>query len=49
MSVSLMVATLLQRIAFRPLHPTSQLIPISYDITLNYDRTGGLHMEVAPR
>ncbi|PRW33565.1 cytochrome P450 [Chlorella sorokiniana] len=49
MSVSLMVATLLQRCRFRPLRPTTQLIPTAYDITLNFDRTGGLHMEVAPR
>lgn len=49
MSVSLMVATLLQRCRFTPLHPTTQLIPAAYDITLNFDRTNGLRMEVAPR
>ncbi|KAL4419812.1 hypothetical protein ABPG75_006910 [Micractinium tetrahymenae] len=49
MSVSLMVATLLQRCKFTPVRPTSQLIPAAYDITLNFDRTGGLLMEVAPR
>lgn len=97
MSVSLMLATLMQRCAFRPLRPTTQLIPASCepragwlarclgcalgcrcccrrrhagaaasaattgcssihlslpppdDITLNFDRTGGLKMEVAPR
>ena len=49
MSVSLMLATLLQRCRFRPLRPTSKLIPIAYDITMNFDRTGGLVMEVAPR
>eukprot|EP00887_Chlorella_sp_A99_P004562 scaffold84.g4562.t1 len=49
MSVSLMTATLLQRCRFRPVHPASPLPPIAYDITLNFDRTGGLKMEVAPR
>lgn len=49
MSVSLMVATLLQRCKFTPVRPTSQLIPATYDITMNFDRTGGLFMDVAPR
>lgn len=49
MSVSLVVATLLQRLRFRPVHPTSQLIPVAYDITMNYSRTDGLLMEVSPR
>lgn len=49
MSVSLMVATLLQRLRFRAVHPTSQLIPVAYDITMNYSRTNGLAMEVSRR
>ena len=49
MSVSLMAATLLQRLRFTPLHPSSQLIPAAYDITLNFAPTGGLHMAVEPR
>lgn len=38
-----------QRCKFTPVRPTSQLIPAAYDITLNFDRTGGLLMEVEPR
>lgn len=39
----------LQRCKFTPVRPTAQLIPAAYDITLNFDRTGGLLMEVEPR
>lgn len=39
----------LQRCKFTPVRPTSQLIPATYDITMNFDRTGGLFMDVAPR
>ena len=49
MSVALTAATLLQRFAFRPVLPASPLIPVAYDITMNYGPTSGLHMEVARR
>ena len=49
MSVTLMAATLLQRFRFRPVRPDSQLIPVQYDITMNFNATNGLHMEVEPR
>lgn len=50
MTVALAVATLVQRCAFRPLPPAADpLIPVSFDITMNFERTGGLRMEVAPR
>jgi hypothetical protein len=49
MSVTLMAATLLQRFKFRPVRPNSQLIPVQYDITMNFEMTHGLHMEVEPR
>jgi hypothetical protein len=45
MSVTLMVATLLQRFRFTPLHP----MDVDYDITLNFQKTGGLHMQLEPR
>ncbi|GLC47259.1 hypothetical protein PLESTB_001835900 [Pleodorina starrii] len=49
MSVSLMAATLLQRFRFTPLHPSSRLIPVAYDITMNFNPSGGLRMKVQPR
>lgn len=49
MSVSLMVATLLQRFRFTPMKPTSPLIPVQYDITMNFNGTNGLHMLVSER
>jgi hypothetical protein len=49
MSVSLMVATLLQRFSFEPVAPCSPLIPVGYDITMNFAPTGGLHMRVRAR
>lgn len=49
MSVTLTAATLLQRLRFTPLSPASPLILVSYDITMNFAPTQGLHMEVAPR
>eukprot|EP00775_Hariotina_reticulata_P002129 gene2129-2448_t len=49
MSVSLMVATLLQRLKFTPLKPNSPLIPVQYDITMNFNATSGLHMIVSER
>lgn len=49
MSVSLMVATLLQRFRFEPVKPSTPLIPVNYDITMNFNATGGLHMMVQPR
>lgn len=45
MSVTLMVACLLQRFQFEPLHG----MKVAYDITLNFQKTGGLHMRVQPR
>lgn len=49
MSVSLMVATLLQKFKFVPVRPNSPLIPVEYDITMNFNSTGGLHMAVQSR
>jgi cytochrome P450 len=49
MSVSLMVATLLQRFRFEPVTPNMPLIPVQYDITMNFDTTKGLHMRVTSR
>ncbi|KAG2435417.1 hypothetical protein HYH02_011918 [Chlamydomonas schloesseri] len=49
MSVCLMAATLLQRFRFTPLSPSSPLIPVGYDITMNFGPSGGLRMSVAPR
>lgn len=49
MSVSLMVATLLQKFKFEPVNPNSPLIPVSYDITMNFNATKGLHMVVTRR
>ncbi|KIY99113.1 hypothetical protein MNEG_8851 [Monoraphidium neglectum] len=49
MSVSLMVATLLQRLRFEPVRPTNELIPVGYDITMNFAPTNGLHMRVTER
>jgi hypothetical protein len=45
MSVTLMVACLLQRFQFEPLHP----MEVGYDITLNFQKTNGLHMRVRQR
>lgn len=49
MSVSLMVATLLQRFRFEPVTPNTPLIPVQYDITMNFNSTMGLHMRVKSR
>ncbi len=49
MSVSLMAATLLQRFRFTPLEPSSPLIPVAYDITMNFSPSGGLRMRVEQR
>jgi cytochrome P450 len=49
MSVSLMVASLLQKFKFEPVTPASPLIPVTYDITMNFNETRGLHMRVAAR
>ncbi|WIA42697.1 hypothetical protein OEZ86_008649 [Tetradesmus obliquus] len=49
MSVSLMVASLLQKFKFEPVTPASPLIPVSYDITMNFNETRGLHMRVSAR
>ena len=52
MSVTLMVATLMQRLRFRPLpRPGAPAFPlqVAYDITMNFNPTGGLRMEVMPR
>lgn len=45
MSVTLMVACLLQRFQFEPVHR----MEVGYDITLNFQKTAGLHMRVQPR
>jgi len=49
MSVTLMVATLLQKFKFEPVLPSTPLIPVSYDITMNFSSTQGLHMRVRQR
>jgi cytochrome P450 len=49
MSVSLMVATLLQKFKFDPVTPNTPLIPVEYDITMNFNATKGLHMKVTLR
>ncbi|KAF6262648.1 cytochrome P450 [Scenedesmus sp. NREL 46B-D3] len=49
MSVALMVASLLQKFEFEPVTPASPLIPVTYDITMNFNETRGLHMRVAVR
>lgn len=49
MSVSLMVATLLQKFKFEPVTPSTPLIPVEYDITMNFNATKGLHMRVCAR
>ena len=49
MSVALMAAVLLQHFRFTPVRPDTQLLPVAYDITMNFNPTGGLHMRVAPR
>ncbi len=52
MSVTLMVATLMQRFRFRPLPRAGAPafpLQVAYDITLNFNPTNGLQMEVVPR
>lgn len=52
MSVTLMVATLMQRLRFQPLpRPGALAFPlqVAYDITMNFNPTDGLRMEVMPR
>ena len=52
MSVTLMVATLMQRLRFRPLPRRGEPafpLQVAYDITMNFNPTDGLRMEVMPR
>ena len=49
MSVTLMTASILQKLEFTAVHPTSQTLDITYDITMNFYKTNGLRMKVAPR
>lgn len=44
MTVSLMVVSLMQRLRFRCPEGAPQLIPVGYDITMNFGPTDGLHM-----
>lgn len=48
MTVALMTATLMQRVRFRPAPGAPQLIPVGYDITMNFGPTRGLHMLCEP-
>ena len=49
MSVTLMAAAMLQKIRFVPVAPTSELIEVDYDITMNFNPTRGLKMRIEPR
>jgi cytochrome P450 len=49
MSVTLVAASLLQKFRFSAVRPASQLLPVSYDITMNFNNTQGLHMQVEAR
>jgi cytochrome P450 len=49
MSVTLVAASLLQKFKFSAVRPASQLLPVSYDITMNFNNTQGLHMQVEAR
>ena len=49
MSVTLMTAAFLQKLELTAIHPTSQSLNITYDITMNFYKTNGLRMKVAPR
>lgn len=49
MSLTLMLATCLQKLEFTALHPTAQYLDIAYDITMNFSKTDGLKMRVSPR
>lgn len=44
MSVTVMAASLLRELAFECPEGAPQQIPVGYDITMNYQPTGGLHM-----
>lgn len=44
MSVSMMAATLLQRLKFTAISPTENPLRMEYDITMNFNKTNGLHM-----
>lgn len=46
MSVQLMVAELVKNFQFELIYPTSQEIPVDYDITMNFNTTDGLLMGV---
>lgn len=49
MSVTLTVATLMQKHRYTPIYPTSKVLDIMYDITMNFNKTKGLKMRVEPR
>lgn len=49
MSVSMMAATLLQKLKFTAISPNVQPIPVEYDITMNFNPTNGLHMTCVAR
>eukprot|EP00803_Ostreobium_quekettii_P009904 evm.model.scf_51.15 EVM.evm.TU.scf_51.15 scf_51:142967-148763(-) len=49
MSVTLMVATLMQRHHYTPIYPNTDVLDIMYDITMNFNKTKGLKMRVEPR
>jgi len=49
MSVTLMVATLMQKHRYTPVYPKSKVLDIMYDITMNFNKTRGLKMRVEPR
>ena len=49
MSVSMMAATLLQKLKFTAIKPNVNPLPLDYDITMNFNPTGGLHMECESR
>lgn len=48
LSVTLMVANLLQRNKYTPIYPNTEILPIEYDITMNFNKTKGLKMRVEP-
>lgn len=49
LTVVLMVATILHRQKFTPVYPNSKELDVEYDITMNFNKTKGLKMMVAPR
>lgn len=48
MSVTVMAASMLRDLRFRCPEGAPQLIPVGYDITMNYQPTNGLHMHCEP-